>query len=316
MTKIELEKWVLEIADRVLKNEPIEDDRVELKTKWPDDFHKAARQIAGLANQARGQMILWIIGLNEKEKKIVGAEQEEFSDWYNQVKSNFDELFAPSVESLNVQYEDKILVALLFESDRVPFVVKAKDGGQIHREVPWREMNSTRSAHRRDLIKLLTPSQVLPSIEILNTTLELRYRGMPETSSGKDKLTLKMRLYVIPSEGTRVVIPHHQCQLTIQGFQPKEILLKLHIMRFKPPDNSPFAKSSNDQVIFESPEMVTLIGKGDFEIEEQNVKDIIVNVNIYSQYAERTIPLTATLSNYWRHSQGGIFKWSNRPIPS
>jgi hypothetical protein len=66
MRPIEIEAWVLRVVDQVKKGQPNEDRRVELKAEWIEPPEKAARQIAGHANAARGSNILWIIGLDEK----------------------------------------------------------------------------------------------------------------------------------------------------------------------------------------------------------------------------------------------------------
>ncbi len=52
-----------------------------------------------------------------------------------------------------------IVVAMLFETDRAPFVVKnpaygTVGGDPVSLEVPWREGATTRSARRRDLLRL------------------------------------------------------------------------------------------------------------------------------------------------------------------
>jgi hypothetical protein len=49
---------------------------------------------------------------------------------------------------LGVPRGDKTLVALWFETDRAPFVVKNPEGGAITREVTWREGTAIRSATR------------------------------------------------------------------------------------------------------------------------------------------------------------------------
>lgn len=63
----DIENWALKIIDRVQSSQPVEDSRVELKAQWPVELNKAARQIAGHANAAHGESILWLIGIDEKE---------------------------------------------------------------------------------------------------------------------------------------------------------------------------------------------------------------------------------------------------------
>ena len=90
----QIESWTLRVVERVEGHQPIEDSRIELKSIWPTDFSKAARRIAGHANAARGEPVLWLIGVDENTG-VHGANHEEFTDWYSRIKSQFDETFAP-----------------------------------------------------------------------------------------------------------------------------------------------------------------------------------------------------------------------------
>lgn len=65
MRSAEIERWALEIARRVENQQPVEDSRVELKRAWPTNYANAARRIAGHANAARGEAVLWLIGIDE-----------------------------------------------------------------------------------------------------------------------------------------------------------------------------------------------------------------------------------------------------------
>lgn len=82
------------------------------------------------------------------------------------MKAEFDEL-APEPVSLNIPVDGVTIVALYFETDRAPFVVKNPVGGTVQREVPWREATSIKSATRSQLIRLLTPIQKLPTVEVV-----------------------------------------------------------------------------------------------------------------------------------------------------
>ncbi|BAZ30430.1 hypothetical protein NIES4074_28900 [Cylindrospermum sp. NIES-4074] len=225
MKLYELENWVLKIIDQVEAGQPNEDSRVELKSEWID-AKKAARLIAGHANAARGESILWLIGVDEK-KGVMGAGNMELANWYPQVESQFDGL-APQLIDLNVVVRDKTIVALLFETDHAPYVVKNPDGGQITHEVPWREGRRTRSAKRSDLIRLLSPIQKVPSFEVLSGTLVV-YRDMPSgapqpinvTWQGDEKgvnrlWILRLEIYVEPKNGNKLIIPFHRCSTSLE----------------------------------------------------------------------------------------------------
>lgn len=165
MRNHEIEAWALGIIDRVIQKQPIEDDRVELKAEWPDAL-KAARRIAGHANAARGEPILWLIGVDEKAGAIPGVSFHELGSWHASVVSGFDEL-APELVSLSVPSQGVTVAVMYFETDRVPFVVKNSAGGAIQREVPWRDATAIKSATRSQLLRLLSPLQKLPLAEVL-----------------------------------------------------------------------------------------------------------------------------------------------------
>lgn len=84
MRNSEIERWSLDVIRRVEGQQPVEDSRVELKRAWPSDYPKTARRIAGHANAARGEPILWLIGVDETAG-VLGADYAEFSGWFSQV---------------------------------------------------------------------------------------------------------------------------------------------------------------------------------------------------------------------------------------
>jgi len=214
MKKIDIEKWGLDIIERIENKQQIEDDFVELKCEWIDS-KKAARQIAGHANAARGHDILWLIGIDE-EKGLVGAKNEELANWFAQVKSEYDGNIYPDLTSLNISYKGKTVVALHFETERAPYVVKnpnhGKTGSVIEQFVPWRESNSTRAANRNDFIKLLVPLKSKPKFVFKKLNLSLRRQPNKPgedlwmlTGYGFLELT-KQETLIIPSDEIRAVI--------------------------------------------------------------------------------------------------------------
>jgi hypothetical protein len=217
MNSRQIESWALRVIDCVKNGQPNEDFLVELKTEWIDT-KKAARIIAGHANAARGENILWLIGVNEKkygEDCIVAVDQTELSNWYSSIEACFDEL-APRMIPLNIPVDGKTVVALLFETDRAPFVVKNPDGKLPHREVPWRENISIRTAKRSDLIRLLAPIEKLPEIEIIDLELNACIGGRPNylgAQSCPDRLYLESNLYIVSKNRERIIIPFHRCKV-------------------------------------------------------------------------------------------------------
>jgi hypothetical protein len=217
MKKSELEYKTLEIVGRVQKHQPMEDSAVELKSEWPGDPAKTARRLAAHANSLRGEPILWIIGLDET-RGVVGADDQELSVWLGSVSACFDTNVSPSLLlNLVVPVPDsgKAVVALYFETDRVPYVVKntaygKPDGGAVELEVPWREGNSTRTARRADLLRLLVPILHVPGVEILKAEMECVSR--PSESTGSLTWELEAELYLVPRDQQVVYLPHHKCR--------------------------------------------------------------------------------------------------------
>lgn len=234
-----IEEWALRIIDRVNRRQPVEDSRVELKADWPEPG-KAARRIAGHANAARGAPILWLIGVDERQG-VVGVGTEESSTWFSSVRARFEEL-APVLTDLAVPVGNLMVMALLFETDRAPFVVKnpaynSRGGGPVQFEVPWREATAVRSARRSDLIRMLSPLRSSPEIEVLGAELEAQRDG--------ERLhwSLEVDLYVVTDAGEQVVIPYHAYDVSVEEHAKPVGSPELARMRFEhraisSPDNT------------------------------------------------------------------------------
>ena len=174
MTHQEVEIWAREIVEAVLSNQPVEDARVELKSTLLDP-RRAADRLAGHANAARGTPILWLIGVDEKNRTITGVDPMELGGWYKSVNSCFDG-FAPrlSIDS-NIRLASSTIVALYFETHQgAPFVVKGAKGGYPEFIVPWRVGTELRAANRAQLLTILVPIRRFAGlIDELNFNLEV-----------------------------------------------------------------------------------------------------------------------------------------------
>lgn len=313
----QIENWALSVIERVESGQPNEDFRVELKSQWLDP-QKAARQIAGHANAARGEPILWVIGVDQKNG-VIGANHMELADWYAQVKAHFDGL-APQLVDVNVPVKGRAVVALFFETDRAPFVVKnpaygSSGGGSVSLEVPWRENTSTRSATRSDLIKLLSPLQKLPSFEILSGELvvqqmsisspppiEVTWQGAKSGPNLEWHLTLE--LYIETKNTERVVIPLHRCNawLEIVGWLPRTLF---HPVRLWSPctgigelivSQSLTIKSTDSEVLIDGPGKLSLYSSATIPtVEESFAHDVQVTVTLLPVNTEHSISISATL---------------------
>lgn len=226
MRKQELEARVYRIVQNVERREPREDSFVELKTAWlsDNDFQKTAARLGGLANAARGELILWLIGIDEV-RGVLGADEQELANWLPQMVSQFEGGLAPHLHmTVNIPIGDKTVVALLFETDRAPYVVKTKQGNPEF-FVPYRQGNRTRAARRTELLEMLLPAVHLPVIEIL-TARALYYERTKSSSVDEGYLDenqeeisitfdIRVEMYIESEIASTVVIPFHRSSLEL-----------------------------------------------------------------------------------------------------
>ena len=272
MKSHEIEAWAIRVIGRVESGQPNEDSRVELKRCWPKDESRTARQIAAHANAAQGEPILWLIGIDEKTG-VTGAQHAELSVWHAKVRSHFEGL-APQLVDLNIPWKGKTLVAFLFETDRVPFVVKnpvfnTPAGGPVEFEVPWREGTSTRSAKRNDLLKLLEPLHKLPTLEILGADLS----AWPTKDSTDLTWALRLEVYIIPKSDRQLALPFHRSRASFElqsiGRFPFEHLF------FSPANTGPQAGSEQIKGAYGQ---LLVSGPGIFAISGRNKTPAITNM--------------------------------------
>jgi hypothetical protein len=224
MRPIEIEAWALRILQAVSSGAFVEDSLVELKAEWPDAT-KAARRIAGQANAARGVEMLWLIGVDEKQG-VKGANYNDLASWYGQVEAQFDGL-APTLHPLNVPFNGMTVAALCFDTGRAPYVVKnpgfnAPGGGAASLEVPWRDGTRTRSAHRSDLIQILVPLRLEPSLEALEGTLTLNTEKVKDEV--KKTLHACFSFYISPRTEQILVFPLHKVAATVYALHLEQEL--------------------------------------------------------------------------------------------
>jgi hypothetical protein len=77
----QIESWAHQVIEDVEKKQYKEDIRVELKTVWPsDNLNKVARQLGAHANAARGEPVLWLLGVDEKAGTVPGVIPDDFAN--------------------------------------------------------------------------------------------------------------------------------------------------------------------------------------------------------------------------------------------
>ena len=179
-----------------------EDGEVELKSKWPDPAD-AARRIAAHANSAEGDVIVWLIGMNQRDG-VVRFEPVDLATWTDQMHSRFDGA-VPRFRDLLVSTDAGPVHALIFSTSDAPYVIRydTHEGTKgVTREVPWREGTKVRSANRSELLRMLIPAATSPSIELRDATLFLR-----DKPAGTGNALLQATIYVEPADASAVVLP-------------------------------------------------------------------------------------------------------------
>lgn len=214
-----LEARVLEIIEIVLSGRKYEDDLVECKGQWPDPGN-VHRQLAGHANAAGGEPVLWIIGLDESNHMLRELDGTDLAQWWPQVVARFADV-APDVRSLVVSVGDgRIVYALEFLTDRSPYVIKIS--GAAEREVPWREGTRTRSALRSELLRMLIPAVAVPEVEVV--TAEVTANVLPAEKAGdpvnvggdrEECISLRAVGQVFFDVREPTMLPAHRWRLTV-----------------------------------------------------------------------------------------------------
>ena len=277
----EIESWALSIIDRLVQDQPVEDSRVELKAEWPRDAARAARRLAGHANAARQESILWLIGVDEGARAVPGADYANLAFWWPQVMHWFAGV-SPSIVDVNVPYEGRTVAALCFETDRAPYVVNVVEQGPVTHEVPWREATRVRSARREELLLMLVPAVREPEIEVLKA----EYEAQSPWGSGR----FDCELYVIPRATDRLCIPMHRCSGELVTATERYPLMDL-----SPSDNpqGTIVHISPHQAVFTGPGRLRLIA--DVSPKEEVKEPLSVHLNFGVIELERPVSIVIPL---------------------
>jgi hypothetical protein len=198
-----------------------------------------------------------------------------------------------------------MLVALLFETDRAPYVVKNPKGGQVELEVPWRELTKTRTARRSDLIRLLEPLILLPSIEILSCNVKMSRNPSVTTYPNfhgdvPSNWQLEASLYIVPNSENRLIIPFHRCKLL---FQTSGLMVNhWDIFRFQPPIkddewDSNTVKSTSSEVVLEGAGKVIMLSYSAYEVSPtiENYKDTVAKMDISLSPVYALVPVALSV---------------------
>jgi hypothetical protein len=106
------------------------------------------------------------------------------------------------------------VLALCFETTRAPYLIGVgADDPRPDLEGPWREGNSTRTAHRSDLLLVLADRVDLPDLEVIDAWVEAIVR---DEAPDRVRLELQMAVYVDAGSTDQIVFPFHRCRGSIE----------------------------------------------------------------------------------------------------
>ncbi len=266
MKPSQVEYWALQVIDTVRSRRRVEDSRVECKREWPPDLATWADQLAGHANAAAGEPILWLIGVDERAGEVPGAASRELADDWPSVQARFDGDPPRCLVDVNVSPDPETTVpALLFETTGAPYVVRnpnvtgTRDRAGLW--VPWREGTATRPARHADLIRILVPRLRLPEVEVIaaSATATFFYGSPRNRQREEDPKRLSLQwgfvaeLYVTPTTDDATVIPFHRVSAALE-FPTSKLAFRLVLGadRF----HSPHVAITDDEIILTGPAVV------------------------------------------------------------
>lgn len=266
MQTYEVEVVVANVLRRVMAGAPAEDDaHIELKRDWPKNHAEVARRIAGHANAAGGAEIIWIIGVDEKACTVPGADAVDPASWFDQVAAHFESRWIPRVRTIVVPWFDTAVVALLFGTEGVPYVVKRGDC----LEVPWRGSTQTRSARRHELLQILAPIVRAPHVETLSGRMSVT---TTPSEVAPLSFSISLEIYVTPMDERAVVFPFHRMKGSFRPFPRSETVDLDHFAADSRtgvartpgalPPQAPHINSTKDEVIVTGPGRVRLRAVG------------------------------------------------------
>lgn len=161
-----------------------EDDRIEFKRDWPEPGK--ARQLAAAANRNHGNPLIYVIGVDDQTGQILPAPSlTDVASWWAGIEARFDQVAPELLRDLTVfAGSGAAVTALLFATDRAPYVIKA-EGGSPEREVPIRDGTRTRSAHRHELLRMLVPAIATPPAVLLGAEVSGQWFAAIEGEGGR-----------------------------------------------------------------------------------------------------------------------------------
>jgi len=222
---------------------------------------------------------------------------------------------------------------LLIETDRAPYVVRNPQFGKqlldakkpagenkvwmpIEWEVPWRRLESTESATRLDLLKLLVPSEALPECELLEGQMSA------QTNVNGTMFAGSLDIYVSSRTGRQVVFPKHRCKVEFR-VGTEEALTRLGIDRIIPNSNEKRGGMPNDystwiiegpgETIIKDPGKVRVLFAGNFKKMDDLSHDIEVVLTLRTTMSDSQVVVRAPMGVDKSPSPGNVRNWRVTP---
>lgn len=296
MNPLDIEEWAYRIVSRAEKGQPLEDDLVELKANFPEP-REVARQLGGHANVARGEPILWLLGVDQS-KGVVDCQLRDMAAWRPALEAEF-EGGAPAMQHLTLAWNGKMFVALVFATDTAPYVVRNPKrnepaSGPFEFEVPWRD-GRTRSARRAELILMLRPISRLPSVEPIGGHARLSRDGT---------LQFNIHFYVASEKLERIVISR-----SVGSINLGPVTLPLTGFNVHPDGNDPDVTATRSHLNINGAGKISCNGSVSASLSPEFAPTATFEVRLHIPAAGRDALGRAVLNRYPPDSQDAYAVW-------
>ncbi len=262
MRRNELETKVLRLLRTCSFPTHIEDSTWELKSESSADPTRAARQLAGHANASRGEVIVWVFGVDEK-RGVVGIEPFEVGVFLSQIEKSFASKMPELVSAVITEYDGKHIQILAFYTDEAPYLINnpmaGEKGERADREVPWRVGDVTRSATREQLLRMLESAVSQPEVDLLGTRLRL-VTNFEEGRYQAVRYHVESKFYLIPRQDKPLIFPLYKMQMRMLDQNGTSRMLHdfdLHVSK-ENGDRSSSLLITDDELIVSGPGLVRL----------------------------------------------------------
>jgi hypothetical protein len=327
LRRIQIEARAVQAIEAVLAGGRVEDDLIECKADWPDE--SKVRQLAAHANAARGEPIIWLIGVDEKTHQVTRPRDTDPADWWAVMSKRFDEV-SPDLLHTTVHIDEgKAVDALAFTTDQAPYVITTgAEHGRVEREVPIRVATGTRSARRHDLIRMLAPVVAVPQATPIRASVRILILDAHENYHP----SLDATVFFEHSGAVPVLLPAHQMWARVD-FDTRHLASDLPPIQMpmshsgETTDPEPFGvQQTRDGVVVTGPGSAVVVGSASIKAENlpllKQVTSLQVRLSFGVAGTDRRVELLATLYRTappdqmkigWNFQESAMNPWSDPP---